>query len=293
MRVVFFVAGGDMGYLPLCAVAEQHEILAIVRPAYRGPRARHLVRSMAEKVGLRKPDPIAQWARARGIQILQAWAGNDPEIESQLKRLRPDLICIATFPMLLSRNLFAIPEYGALNLHPSLLPRHRGPAPLFWIYYHDDRQTGVTVHRVNEKADAGDILCQDSFDLARGFNVDLLHRINAERGASLLTRAVCAVESENPRGLPQNESLATPAPRIKPGAPMVNFEMWDVERVWHFLAGLCPKFREPLRDQAGKQVKYEKVLGYERSVHHLSPGHLERSTEGWRLFCSGGLIRLN
>ena len=293
MRVVFFVAGGDMGYLPLCAVAEHNEIIAFVRPAYRGQRVRHLVRSIAEKVGLRKLDPIAQWARARGIQIRQAWTGNDPEIVSQIKGLRPDLICIATFPMLLSRDLFAIPKFGALNLHPSLLPRHRGPAPLFWIYYHDDRRTGVTVHRVNEKADAGDILSQDSFDLARGFNVDLLHRVKAERGALLLARAVGAVESENPHGLPQNESLATPAPRIKPGTRMANFEMWDVERVWHFLAGLCPKFREPLTDQAGMQVCYEEVLGYERSIHHLTPGHLERTTDGWRLFCSGGLILLN
>lgn len=293
MRVVFFVAGGDMGYLPLCAVAEHHDIVAIVRPAYRRPRVRQLVRSVAEKAGLRKPDVVARWARARGTQILQAWTGNDPEIAAQLKGLQPDLICIATFPMLLSPVLFAIPKFGALNLHPSLLPRHRGPAPLFWIYYHDDRRTGVTVHRVNEKADAGDILSQDSFDLARGFNVDLLHRVKAERGALLLARAVGAVESENPRGLAQNESLATPAPRIKPGTRMVNFEMWDVERVWHFLAGLCPKFREPLTDQGGMQVCYEKVMGYERSVHHLPPGHLERTTEGWRLFCSGGLILLN
>jgi methionyl-tRNA formyltransferase len=293
LRIVFFVTGGEMGYLPLRAVADRHEIVAVVRPAYGGRRIKKWARSLAEMAGLRPKDPIARWVHDRGVRALGARSGNDPDVVSQVRALRPDLICIATFPLLLRPELFTIPRFGAINLHSSLLPRHRGPTPLFWVYHDDDRQTGVTLHLVNERADAGEILFQDSYDLPRGYSVDLLHRKSAERGALLLSRTVDALESGDRLGIPQNESLATHAPRVKPGTRMVDFEKWDVERVWHFLAGLCPRFHEPLTVRNGQPISYEKVLGYERTIHHLTPGRLERAPQGWMLFCRGGVVLLD
>ena len=96
---------------------------------------------------------------------------------------------------------------------------------------------GVTVHVAANDADAGEIVIQDKWELRRGFNVIPLHAEMAVRGAAALREAVDMVESGERHFTPQDETLATKAPRVKPMASMVNFAEWDVERVWHFLAG--------------------------------------------------------
>jgi hypothetical protein len=72
---------------------------------------------------------------------------------------------------------------------------------------------------------------------------------------------------------------------------MVDFEHWDVERVWHFLAALCPGFREPLRDPDGNPVSYNRVIGFERGPASAA-GTVEMVDAGWRLSCNGGTVLL-
>ena len=110
----------------------------------------------------------------------EARAGDDPEIAAHVRTARPDVICIAGYPWLLRGEIIASPPALTLNVHAALLPRHRGPLPLFWIYHQDDRETGVTVHAVTDRADAGDIFDQERFPLPRGFPVEQLNRQNAE-----------------------------------------------------------------------------------------------------------------
>ncbi|MFO1111705.1 MAG: hypothetical protein U1E61_21250, partial [Bradyrhizobium sp.] len=74
-------------------------------------------------------------------------------------------------------------------------------------------------------------------------------------------------------------------------APMVDFAGWDVERVWHFLAGLCPGFREPLKDPDGVPVLYNSVVGFERAAT-LTAGTIQKMDAGWRLSCNGGTVLL-
>jgi hypothetical protein len=67
---------------------------------------------------------------------------------------------------------------------------------------------------------------------------------------------------------------------------------WDVEQVWHFLAGLCPRFIEPLRDDSGHAIRYRSVLGYERCAPAGMAGSAQAVDEGWHLRCDGGVVRL-
>ena len=292
MRIVYFAAGGTLGFLPLRYLAERYEIVAVVRPVSPGSRLRRGLASLLRRARGRAPDLIEQFTRARHIRSLPARSGRDPLLISQLAALQPDLMCVATFPWLLAPALFTLPPCGTLNLHPSLLPRHRGPAPLFWVYYHNDRQTGVTVHCVNARADAGDILCQEAFPLPRGFHIRDLHTTGAQCGARLLLQAVEAVRLGKAVPVPQAAALATPAPRVRRGGSMVNFAAWDVERVWHFLAGLYPQFLEPLVDDAGAPVHYRQVLGYAALDHARRLGSLEWTGDGWHLYCLGGVVHL-
>jgi hypothetical protein len=95
------------------------------------------------------------------------------------------------------------------------------------------------------------------------------------------------------RAIPQDESRATLAPRLRSKTPMVNFPEWDVERVWHFLSGLFPQFLEPLYNKDGRRIRYRGVLGYVRGEPATDPGIVRRAPYGWDLACRGGVVRLS
>ncbi|MGE3538131.1 MAG: methionyl-tRNA formyltransferase [Candidatus Tectimicrobiota bacterium] len=292
MRIVYFASGGDIGFFPLRQLVQQHEIVAVVRPHPQSLSPRPWYIALARRLVRRQVDPISQLARHQHIPTFLARPGHDSALIGSLARLRPELGCLATFPWLLSPTIYTLPIYGTVNLHSSLLPRHRGPTPLFWLYYHNDRHTGVTVHEVNARADAGAILAQDSFPLPRGYSVTRLHSDTAHRGATLMLEVVEAFEKGSVKRFPQDESRATRAPRVPPGSRMVAFASWDVERVWHFLAGLFPQFYEPLTDQDGSLIRYSSVLGYRPQAHTQPPGSVLCTAHGWRLYCQGGWVHL-
>lgn len=278
--------------IPLEAVSERYQVIAVVRP--KRPRFwwRRSILSFFSSSPMGSRDSISNWARERRVPLLTAVTGRDPEMVVHLNRLAPDVICVSAFPWILGKEILGTARRTALNVHPSLLPRHRGPVPLFWIYFHDDRKTGVTVHQMNERADAGDILAQQTSDLPRGFSAVRLHALSAVRGAELLVGVLNKLETREIAPIKQDERLATYAPHVSPKQGMVNFQEWQVERVWHFLSGLCPQFREPLQDANQKVVRYESVLGYRAGDCAQPPGVVHRASHGWNLYCRGGSVQL-
>ena len=298
MRIVFFGVDGVLSRPALSAIATEHQLVGVVRPA-PGARAvpprrmpRRLLGAAARALGLRRAGSLAEIARSRQAPMWDAQAGDDPIIAARVREARPDVICIVGYPWLLRGDILANPPALILNVHSALLPRHRGPLPLFWIYYHDDRQTGVTAHTVTERADAGDILGQESFPLPRGFPVERLNRLNADRGALLLCRVLADVAGGRSSPKPQADERATLAPRVRPGSRMVDFTRWQVERVWHFCAGLFPQFIEPLTIEEGAPLRYGGVLGYEACDTPHRPGTVTTATHGYDLHCLGGTVRL-
>ena len=147
------------------------------------------------------------------------------------------------------------------------------------------------MHLVNARADAGDILGQEAYPLPRGLPVDELNEINAARGAALLAQTVRAMAGGTVTARAQEDSLATAAPRIRDGAPMVDFAAWPAERVWHFLRGLFPRFREPLLGD-GVPAPYDGVLGFAEGEPAGAPGSMSRNGAEWQLHCRDGHVRL-
>jgi methionyl-tRNA formyltransferase len=189
--------------------------------------------------------------------------------------------------------VLAAATLGGVNVHTSLLPRHRGPLPLFWIYHGNDREAGVTVHRMIDDYDAGEIITQHAFSLERGYPVDALHQRHVEVAPGVLRAAVRALADGTARPRPQDESLATAAPFVRPGDRMVNFDAWDVERVWHFLAGLFPRFIEPLADAEGRPLTYGGVTGFEPGEPRSRPGTATRTaSDRLALHCRDGVVFL-
>ena len=277
MRVAFFGTAGIMTLAPLQAVAREHEVVLFTRP---GERPSFLRRMRAAS------DPLNAFVRRQRIATAWMSTPDDARFLAQLHATRPDIICISSFRWLLSEDVLNAAPRGGVNLHSSLLPRHRGALPLFWIFHSDDRESGVTVHRLTTHADAGAILGQERWPLARGTTAVQLNEMNAERGAQLLARVLRELESGRQHAVAQNEAEITRAPKVPPRGKMIDFESWPAERVWHFLNGVHPFYIEEIG------APYAGVLGWRESTVAAKPGTVSNDGSVLLLHCRDGVVRL-
>ncbi len=128
-----------------------------------------------------------------------------------LKGLAPDLLFVAGFPWRLPAELLALPRLGCVNAHPSLLPRYRGPNPLFWQLINGETQGGLTMHRMDAHFDTGPILTQRAIEIAPDDDVDSLYPKLLAVGLPMLAEVLQAVIAGDP-GRPQSDEGASYAP---------------------------------------------------------------------------------
>jgi len=289
MRLVLYGSGSPVSVAALEALAPVAQVVAVVVPAGGPVRgARSALRAVSRRRASRE---LVRAARRLRVPVLGARPRPDPGLEAALRGLRVDLVCVATFPYLLGPSTLAVPRLGALGLHPSLLPRHRGPAPLFWTYFHDDAEAGVTVFWMDGGEDTGDIVFQEPIPLARGRPGPDLYAEVARRGGALLARAAAAVGSSDAPRVPQDPARATREPRPERGPWRIDFESWGAERVWHFLRGV--EGRGPgLSDARGRLVLHGPARGYRLAPPAGRPGKMERAAGGWLLRCRDGVVEL-
>ena len=300
MKVALFAAGGEIPVLALRALQGHCTVVAVIRPG-PPPGWRSTVSHAARALGRRvlrpsvrsEPDELSRTAASFGIPEWRSRGRDDHSIGDRMRTALIDLACVATFPWPLAAEVIAAPLLGTVNVHASLLPRHRGPNPWFWTYHADDREVGVTVHVCVPRVDIGPILSQSRWALPRGHSVTRFHAEVAERGAALLPDVLSRLAAGGVRAEPQDERAATRAPRVARGVSMLDAS-WSAERTWHFLAGLNGQYQEPLRCQ-GRAVDYSDVPGYEAVRAPRTPGLVEedRVSGGWRLWCVDGFVRLS
>src|SRR5204863_276223 len=108
---------------------------------------------------------MKELALERGIPVLQPESINTPEGVASLQALSPDLLVVAAYGQILSRDVLASARHGGINVHASLLPKYRGAAPINWAIYHGETQTGVTIIKMSIYLDAGDMLAQDALGI--------------------------------------------------------------------------------------------------------------------------------
>ncbi|MBB5692174.1 formyltransferase family protein [Muricoccus pecuniae] len=139
----------------------------------------------------RGPGPLARALGARGVPVLEVDDVNGPGFHAALRAARPDLIVTFHFDAILSAETLALAPMGGINIHPSLLPRHRGPVPTFWAGMESVPSHGVTVHRLAPRIDAGAILAQRAIPLPPGTTASAAARL-LHRAAVPLAREVLA-----------------------------------------------------------------------------------------------------
>lgn len=158
----------------------------------------------------RKPEspPVKRWAEARGIPVVQPEKVNDGALEQWLQEQAPDLCLMAAYGRLLKQPVLDIPPLGWLNVHPSLLPRWRGPSPIQSAILAGDTVTGVTIMRVVLEMDAGDIVLQEAVPIGPDETAGELTGRLAVLGAELLEQAIRMAEQGPLPATPQDPAKA-------------------------------------------------------------------------------------
>lgn len=165
--------------------------------------------------GLRvAPPPVAVVATQYALDVLQPSTLRDPEFLARLRGLEPDLIVVVAFGRILPPEVLAVAPMGGINLHPSLLPRYRGAAPIPRAIAAGDTETGVTVLHMSDDLDAGDIILQRRVPIHADDTTATLEPRLAREGAALLVEALALLESGRAPRQPQDPSRVTFAPKL-------------------------------------------------------------------------------
>ena len=158
--------------------------------------------------------PVKQTALALGLPVYQPAKMRDGEALGILQELKPDLIAVAAYGKILPTDILNLPRLGCVNVHSSLLPRYRGAAPINWAILNGEDETGVTIMKMAEGMDTGDILAQAKTPIDINENAAQLFGRLAEIGAPLLVETVRAIEAGTVRPVPQDNDQATHAPML-------------------------------------------------------------------------------
>ena len=156
--------------------------------------------------------PVKVAAQELGLKVYQPLRIRDPEPVEKVRLLSPDLLVVVAYGQIIPPSVLAIPTHGAVNVHASLLPRHRGAAPVAHAILAGDRETGVTIMRMDEQLDHGPILDTRATLIGAGENAPALTSRLAEIGAQLLVETLDRLEEM--KAVEQDHRLATVAPRL-------------------------------------------------------------------------------
>ncbi len=159
------------------------------------------------------PPPVKVATEAHGIPVFQPRRIRKDGLED-LKALAPDLCVTAAFGQILSQEILDIPRLGTINVHASLLPRHRGSAPIAWGILQGDKQAGITTMFTDKGIDTGDMLLRSAVDILPGETCGELTARLSKLGAQVLTDTLNALEAGALTRVPQDESAMTYDPML-------------------------------------------------------------------------------
>lgn len=153
--------------------------------------------------------PVKARSLSLGLPVYQPSTLRSARVQEELASLQPDVIVVAAYGRILPSPVLDLPPHGCLNLHPSLLPRYRGPSPVVTALLEGDSTTGVTLMQLDEGMDTGPIIAQREYPISPNDTAETLTRALFQLGADLLMQSVRPWVEGQLAAQPQNEALAT------------------------------------------------------------------------------------
>ncbi len=274
LRIVGVASGSPLSQAAMAGIARDHDLAAIAVPRPLG----RLVHGLRRLLG-RPADPMTGFGR--------------PLIDvARIASFKPDLIVVASFARILPDAVLAAARIGALNVHMSLLPRHRGIDPIFGTYWHDDAVAGTTIHWMDAGIDTGDIAAQAPEPLERGLPSRELYARLTVRSVGLLADVLAGIARGTPVRRPQDTTAATYESSAGIARARVPHAQWNAERVWHVLSGLGDQYHHLLADAGGQGVRHGRARSY-RLTAECEPGRIVRMGENLEVHCRDGIVAVD
>ncbi|MBW2610324.1 MAG: methionyl-tRNA formyltransferase [Deltaproteobacteria bacterium] len=258
-----------------------HKVLAVVtqpdRPKGRG-------RKMTAS-------PVKKFAVEHNIETLQPESVSDDGFCNLIKKKAPDLIIVIAFGQILKKDLLAIPKWGVINIHASLLPKYRGAAPIQRAILNNESKTGLTVMRMDEGLDTGSILYQEEVPIHRDETAGQLHDRLARIAGDLMIRSLSRMAEEPIEERPQDHSRATYAPKIERSISLIDWQQ-DAEKISALVRALDPRPGAYTIIQ-GKEIKLFSTGVLDEDHLDVIPGRVVKdSDEGLIVETGKGLIKI-
>ncbi len=232
-----------------------------------------------------KFSPVKQLALDCGIPVFQPQKMRDGTALEMLKGLQPDILVVVAYGRILPDDILALPKYGAINVHGSLLPKYRGAAPIQWAVLNGDKITGVTTMHLQSEMDAGDIIYKDETEIGEFETAGELFDRLAEMGANLLVKTLLDIEAGTAPSIPQNHAEATYVTMLDKSICPIDFNKSPREIIKH-VYGLQPW---PVATaEIGSQNL--KIFGaaYTETKTDKGPGEIVSTDKGIEVACAGG-----
>lgn len=206
---IIFIGTGTLGAktLELLIKDPQYKILAVIT----GDTKKVISRNKNEKKNV-----ILEIAKKNKLHTIVTDNIKKPEIVDKIKELKPELGIMADFGQIIPKEVLDIPKHGIINIHPSLLPKYRGPSPIQQTILSGDKVAGVTLISTSDKMDAGDIIAQTAVELSGAETTSILKEYLSEIGATLLLNSIPYYLAGDLKPKPQKDEKATYTTIIKP-----------------------------------------------------------------------------
>ena len=182
--------------------------------------------------------PVKQFAVDNKIRLFQPDKLKDEKFIDEIRELRCDLFVVVAY-RILPREVFTMPSKGSFNLHGSLLPKYRGAAPIQWAIIKGEKETGLTTFFLEDKVDTGNIIKQEKIKIFEDDDLGTLHDRMMIKGAELVYETLELIDKGNIETLKQDDSLASPAPKITKEICEIDWDKNSVE-IHNLVRGLSP-----------------------------------------------------
>ncbi len=202
-----FMGTPDFARRPLVYLnnSTRHNVVAVVTgPDKKSGRGKKIM-----------PTAVKEAAQELSLPILTPANLKSDDFLAEIKSFGADIFVVVAFKIL-PEKLFTIPRHGSINLHGSLLPKYRGAAPINWALINGESETGLTTFVLKKKVDTGNIICQEKINIADDENFDQLYIRMSEKSGRVIEKSLDLIETGNFEPAMQDNSLATPAPKITP-----------------------------------------------------------------------------
>ena len=171
------------------------------------------------------PCPLKAFAESRDLKIMTPGKVGDPESLQALEALEPDLFVVVAYGQYIPAKVIQLARYEAINVHPSLLPKYRGAAPIQWAILNGDEQTGVSIIYLAKKMDAGDILRQERHPIGPDDTSAVLHDRLADLGAQLLLKTIDDIRDGRVSRTAQDEAEAVEISKLSKEDGKIDWSM--------------------------------------------------------------------